>query len=178
MQAVTRCLLLCLIAFAASPAPGADQTADDLLFDMNDPARWKVGEFTSDKGQKKLPAGTVEAVEGKFGKAVLFSFAEGSRGGFFMAPVKPSLAWDQADGFSFWVKGDGSKSFGGIELIDADDFGQRFGYCFPIDSTEWRKFTVRWTDLTPELNGPLMDPKREGGYRPSRLGNFWFGKFF
>jgi lysophospholipase L1-like esterase len=92
------------------------------------------------------------------------------------AAVRPTPQWDQADGFSFWVKGDGSKSWGGIEMIDKSDFKLRYGYCFPIDSTEWHKITVPWRDLTPELSAPPVDAK--GGYAPSNFGNFWFGKWF
>ena len=53
-------------------------------------------------------------------------------------------AWDAADGISFWVKGDGSKNFGGIELIDHKDYALRYAYCFPLDSTEWKKITSLW----------------------------------
>jgi lysophospholipase L1-like esterase len=150
--------------------------ADDttVIFDM-DTVRHKVGEIT-DKDKKKVPAGTAELVDGKVGKAVKFSFVQGSSGGFVSAPVRPTPEWDTADGFSFWVKGDGSKAFGGIEMIDRSDFSKRYGYCFPIDSTQWRKVTVRWGDLTPELAAPLVDAK--AGYAPSGFGQFWFGKWF
>src|SRR4051812_9224418 len=120
-----------LAALLGSPALAVDdEPAGPVLFDM-DTLRFKVGEFT-DKDKQKVPAGGAELVDGKVGKAVRFTFAQGSSGGFVMAGMKGSPEWDHADGFSFWVKGDGSKSFGGIELIDASDFGIRFGYCFPI----------------------------------------------
>src|SRR5438309_2805811 len=91
-----------------------------VIFDM-DTVVHRPTEFTNGKGQK-LPAGTAELVEGKSGHAVKFTFLEGARGGFMTAPVLPTPQWDQSDGFSFWVKGDGSSNWGGIELVDRDDF--------------------------------------------------------
>jgi len=32
--------------------------------------------------------------------------------------------WDQADGFSFWVRGEGTEGFGGLEFIDDDEAGE------------------------------------------------------
>ena len=43
-----------------------------------------------------------------------FSFVEGARSGLATAWVHADTAdWDQADGLSFYVKGDGSQSWGG-----------------------------------------------------------------
>jgi hypothetical protein len=167
-------LLTLIIALAPVLTRAADNP--NIIFDM-DSVQHTVGQIT-DKDKKKIPAGTAELVDGKLNKAVKFSFVQGASGGFMTARVAPTLAWDAADGFSFYVKGDGSQSFAALELIDKSDFGIRFGYCFPIDNTDWRKITVRWTDLTPELAGPLLDPKDPAAYHPASLGNFWFGKWF
>jgi len=126
-------------------------------------------------GPEKRPIGRVELVAGKIGKACRFHFETGR--GFFTATVKPSPRWDGAAGFSFWIQGDGSRSWGGIELIDASDYRLRYGYCFPIDSRQWRKITVAWRDLAPELPaGKPVDAR--SGYAPSRFGNLWFGKWY
>ena len=135
----------------------------------------KPGEVTT-KDNKKVPAGTVELVDGQFGKACKFTLVESTSPQFFTAWVNPTDDWDQFDGFSFWVKGDGSKSCGGLEFIDGDDFGLRYGYCFPIQSTEWVKVTVPWSDVVPELSGPPVDAKQ--GYAPNRFRNVWVGKWF
>jgi lysophospholipase L1-like esterase len=147
--------------------------ADDVLFDM-ETIRHKPGEVKQKDGTK-VPIGTAEPVEGKVGKAVKFTFTEKSSG-FFFGSVKADPSWNDAAGFSFWVKGDGSNSFGGIELIDKSDFGLRYGYCFPIDSKEWKKIVVPWHDLIPELKAPPVDAK--SGYAPANFGSLWFGKFF
>ena len=61
--------------------------------------------------------------------------------------------------------------------IDAEDYALRYAFCFPIDSTEWRKITVPWRDLIPEL--PAGKPvDAEKGYPPSRFANIWFGKWY
>ena len=148
------CLLAGLVVISLAPAVlrGADAA---VIFDM-DSIVHSPGEFT-DARQVRQKAGVATQVEGKFAKAVKFSFVEGASGGFFTAPVLPTAEWDKAAGLSFWVKGDGT-------------------HCFPTDSTEWKKITVRWSDLVPELKGPLVDPKK--GFAPSHFGNFWFGKWF
>jgi len=165
--------LLMLVALGTqAPLLHAQSAGQTVILDM-DTARHRPTEF----GEKKTSTGTVEVVEGKFGKACKFTFAPDARGGFFAASVKATPEWDQAAGISFWVKGDGSQSWGGLEVIDASDFGLRYGCCFPIDSTEWRKITVPWCDLTAELpKGRLVDAK--AGYAPSGFGNLWFGKWY
>lgn len=147
--------------------------AEIIILDM-DTLRHRPSEVT-DKDKKKVLIGTVESVEGKFGKAVKFSFTE-TQAGFMTASPRGNAEWDKAKGFSFYVKGDGSTNFGGIEMIDANNFGLRYGYAFPLDSTEWRKIVVPWKDLIPELAGPLVGVS--GGYAPSSFGNLWFGKWF
>ncbi len=119
-----------------------------------------------------------ETVEGKFGKAVKFTF-EGEKGYFVPTPLRGKPEWDQAAGFSFWVKGDGTKGFGGIEFIWNDDYGARYDYMFPIDSTEWKKVVVAWRDLIPVMPTPaskFLDPK--SGNAPSKLTSLWFGKWW
>jgi lysophospholipase L1-like esterase len=145
-----------------------------IIFDM-DSVRHRAGEVTTEN-QQKVPIGSAELVDGKIGKAVHFSFRGGLGPGFMTAPATGSSYWDQAEGFSFYVKGDGSTNWAGLELIDREDYSLRYGYCFPLDSIEWRKIVVPWRDLIPELAAPLIDPRM--GYAPSRFGNFWFGKWF
>jgi lysophospholipase L1-like esterase len=153
---------------AADASPSA-------IFDLKT-IPFHASEFTN-KDNHKVSTGTIESIDdAKFGKTMKLSFVEGASGGFMMAHFPSAAGWDRADGFSFWVKGDGSNHWGGIELIDKDNFALRYAYCFPIDSTEWRKIVVAWRDLVPELAGPLVGVK--GGYDPSGFGYFSFGKWF
>lgn len=157
-----------MLVLATALAP----RAAELICDM-DTLRHRAGEFTN-KDKQKAPVGTAEVVEGTSGKAVQFRFSEGAQG-FFAAPVQGAPEWNRAAGFSFYVKGDGSTNWGGLELIDRNNFRQRYGFCFPIDSRAWRKVTVAWRDLVPELDGPPVDAA--GGYAPAGFGNLWFGKW-
>ena len=100
---------------------------------MVDPTIAKPQEVEG-KDKKKVPIGTIEVVDGKSGKAAKLTFPNGT--GSFTCPLKATPEWNQTDGFSFWVKGDGSDSLGGIELID-DTYAMRYAYAFPIDSTDW-----------------------------------------
>jgi lysophospholipase L1-like esterase len=121
--------------------------------------------------------GRSEVVEGHAGKAVKFSFDDASSGQFCITNLRGNADWDKAAGFSFWVKGDGSKTLGGLQFIWNDDYAARYDYAFPIDSTEWRKISVPWRDVLPVLPGaPLLDPK--GSHPPSKLSDLWFGKWW
>ena len=140
-----------------------------------DTVRHKPAEVTDAKKQK-VPVGSVELVEGRTGKAVRFAFTQPSAG-FMTAAVRGQPAWDKADGFGFWVRGAGDGTqWGGIELIDRDDFGLRYACCFPVAGRDWQRVTVRWDEMTPELKNPLMGGP--GGYQPSHLGQFWFGRWY
>ena len=77
-------------------------------------------------GKNKTPTGTVAVVAGKFGKACKFTFAPNARSGFFTCWAKATPEWDTAAGISFWVKGDGSDGWGGMELIDGSDYAFRY----------------------------------------------------
>ncbi len=166
-----RALTGLVVLVAARLAHGADSEKHAaVLFDM-DTARHQPT-----AGADKQPIGAIEVVPGRLGNACRFTFKEGARG-FFTAPVRSGPEFDRAGGISFWVKGDGSATWGGLEMIDGSDYALRYGYCFPIDSTEWRKVTVAWSDLVPELPaGDIVEPGQ--GYAPSRFGNLWFGKWF
>jgi len=168
--AILVCALIAISCLSTSGLGSSQEEPAATILDM-DSMQFTPGAFGGDK----TPVGTVEQVEGKLGQALRFSFAADSRGGFFMASIRPTPEWDKAAGISFWVKGDGSDSWGGVEMIDASDFRFRYGYWFPIDSTEWTKITVPWCDLIPELpSGQFVDPER--GYKPSHFGHLWFGK--
>jgi lysophospholipase L1-like esterase len=167
--------LLATIAILASALPlrAADEATGPVIFDM-ETCKHKPTDSDMPTGEKK-PCGTVESVEGKFGKACKFDFLETKNAQFMTASMKMPAEADSCDGFSFWVKGDGSDNFGGLEFIDGSDYKLRYGFCFPLKSTEWTKITVPWRDLIPEIAAPLVGAK---GYKPSRFGNLWFGKFY
>jgi lysophospholipase L1-like esterase len=123
--------------------------------------------------------GKLELVEGKVGKAVKFTFVDKCQNHFFTGNHRGTPPWDEAAGFSFWVKGDGSDHFGGLQFIWDDDFAVRYDYMFSIKSKEWTKVTVAWRDLVPALPGPkarLLDPAT--GNKPAKISALWVGKWW
>jgi lysophospholipase L1-like esterase len=123
--------------------------------------------------------GRAELVEGKVGKAVRFTFERDARSAFFAAGLRGGPEWDRAAGLSFWLKGDGSDSFMGLELIYDHDFAVRYDCCFSLRSKEWRKVTLAWRDFVPVLPGPRNKPLGgPGGNPPSKLSAVLIGKWW
>jgi len=151
-------------------ALGLLRAADEgALIDNMDQIRFRA---TNDKAKAEL-------VDGKIGKAVRFSFPEKCQNAFFTSNTRGKPEWDEAAGFSFWVKGDGSDHFGGLQFIYDDDFAVRYDYMFSIKSTEWTKVTVAWHDLVPALPGAkakMLGAK--DGNKPSKLSALWVGKWW
>ena len=88
-------------------------------------------------------------------------------------------AWDKAAGLSFWVKGDGSDHFGGLELIYDDDYAVRYDFAFPLKSTEWTKVVGPLARPCPRPAGREVGAARPGGgNKPSRISALWFGKWW
>ncbi|MBN2137461.1 MAG: SGNH/GDSL hydrolase family protein [Sedimentisphaerales bacterium] len=166
-----KCRIVQLVLIAVAAALSAAWGGETVIFDM-DTVRHKPT-----AGPDKEPVGKVSVVPGRFGDACLFGFRENRPSGFFTASVAADEKWNDSAGVSFYVKGDGSKSWAGLEMIDKSDYSLRYAFCFPIDSTQWRKVTVAWRELIPELpGGEPADSK--GGYAPSGFGNLWFGKWY
>jgi len=168
-QSLKQAAWVAIVLLAAATTVCAQGT---VIFDMDTPRHQPTT-----AGEDKHPIGTVEAVPGKLGGACRFSFIDGAQSGFFTTGVRASGEWDQAQGFSFWLQGDGSANWGGLELIDGADYSLRYGFCFPLDSTEWRQIMVPWCDVVPELPAGQR-VSAQGGYAPSKFANFWFGKWW
>ncbi len=157
-------LLICTSAAASMSSPregGLIASMDELRF--------------------QSPAGKGEAdlVEGKVGKAVHFHFDKGGQGAFFTTNLRGTPEWDKAQGFSFWVKGDGTDGTGGLEFIYDDDYAVRYDLAFPVKGIEWTKITVAWSDLVPVLPGQRAKPLgTKAGNLPSKLAGPWFGKWW
>lgn len=159
---------LLILLLGASPFVAAQDAAAPLINSMDDV-----------KVQNPKEKARAESVDGKVGKAVKFTFEDKCKSAFCITSVRATPEWDKAAGFSFWLKGDGSKHFGALQMIWNEDYAARYDVAFPLDSTEWRKITVAWRDLVPVLPSPAskpIDPKT--GNAPSKLGSFWFGKWW
>ena len=123
--------------------------------------------------------GSASLVNGQVGKAIRFRFEADAPGTFFVSNIRGKPEWDRAEGFSFWVRGNGSEGFGGLEFIYNDDYSVRYDYCFPLRNGEWRKIKVVWQDLVFVLPGPTAKPLgTPGGNPPSRLSAIFVGKWW
>jgi lysophospholipase L1-like esterase len=123
--------------------------------------------------------GSIEQVEGKTGKAVKFTYEDDCKSSFAFTRIRGKPEWDQAAGFSFWVKGDGSAHSGCLHVVWNEDYAQRYDVAFPLSNKDWTKVIVAWSDLTPSLsnaNSKPLDPK--GDRPPSKLGAMWVGKWW
>jgi lysophospholipase L1-like esterase len=125
------------------------------------------------------PKGTARLVAGKVGQAVEFHFDRDAQGNFAVSNIHGTPEWDRAAGFSFWIKGDGSEQFAGLQFIFDEDYAVRYDLVVPLKGAEWRKVTVGWDDLVPVLPGPRAKPLGgTDGNPPSRLSGLWFGRWW
>ncbi len=162
-------LRLLMVALAAvSGVVALSAAADGPIISTMDELNFKA---PKDKGK-------VELVDGKVGKAVRFSVEKDARSALFTSNLRGSAEWDKAAGLSFWVKGDGNDSFGGLQLIHDDDFAVRYDFCFPVKGKDWTKVTVAWGDFVPVLPGPKAKPLAVGSNLPSKVSALWFGKWW
>jgi len=121
----------------------------------------------------------VELVEGQDGNALQFTFPKDGPSVFAIGRARGQASWDQAAGFSFLAKGDGSPQVVGLQFIWGDDYGLRYDFAFPLTGSAWQKIVVPWRDLIPALPAPgakLIDAKN--GNAPSKLGPLWFGRWW
>ncbi len=74
-------------------------------------------------------------------------------------PLVDKLAASAAlyDGLSLLVKGDGSTTFGTIE-IRSDDYRNIFQAVLPLDSTDWKRVDLRWDDFFQMNDGVAEAP--------------------
>lgn len=164
---IMRCLFAAVAFVAVAVAPtradegGVIATMDELRF------------------QPPAANGREELVKGKVGGAVRFRFEKDARSTFFTSNIHGAPDWDRAAGLSFWVKGDGTDGFGGLQLIFDDDFAVRYDLAFPVKGAEWTKVNAAWRDFVPVLPGPRAKPLgTPGGNPPSKISALWFGKWW
>ena len=77
--------------------------------------------FKPMNGPDGQPVGSITPTEGPNEPAVQFSFRDKMSPAYINRWIVADQKWDEAAGLSFWIKGDGSDSWGGLELIDGND---------------------------------------------------------
>ncbi|HCE45821.1 MAG TPA: hypothetical protein DET40_19935 [Lentisphaeria bacterium] len=138
-------------------------------------------DFESVSGWEKQNGAQVEAADSasagkgavKFsGPGLAFKKVKGVK------TLKPDSLNDGYEGISFWVKGDGSDTYGTIVLCGQHPlwFPFKYAYSFPLKDTEWKKIVVPWDKFVPE--DPVYPIGTTGGMPPSgiqnlKIGNKW-----
>ena len=117
---------------------------------LDKPARWKV-----------VGGVTVEAAEGVNGQAgvVISHLPKGTAQLPFAFDDDQLDVFDQYQGVSFYVKGDGSDCWETIGLMH--NYNYTYLYFVPLKNTEWVKYTVAWRDFISE--GPCGMIQQSGG---------------
>ncbi|MBR4415549.1 MAG: SGNH/GDSL hydrolase family protein [Victivallales bacterium] len=124
------CLLMAIGCMALETMP---------LDKLDKPSRWKANGGV-----------TVEAADGVNGQAgVVISHLPKGTAQLQLAFDDDQLdVFDQYQGVSFYVKGDGSDCWETISLLH--NYNYTYNYFVPLKSTEWVKYTVAWCDFIPE----------------------------
>ena len=106
---------------------------------LDKPARWKANGGV-----------TVEAADGVNGQAgvVVSHLPKGTAQLQFAFDDEQMDLFDQYQGVSFYVKGDGSDCWEAIGLLN--NYNYTYYYFVPLKSMEWVKYTVAWRDFIPE----------------------------
>ena len=106
---------------------------------LDKPSRWKANGGV-----------TVEAADGVNGQAgvVVSHLPKGTAQLQFAFDDEQMDLFDQYQGVSFYVKGDGSDCWEAIGLLN--NYNYTYYYFVPLKSTEWVKYTVAWRDFIPE----------------------------
>ena len=106
---------------------------------LDKPSRWKANGGV-----------TVETAEGVNGQAgvVVSHLPKGTAQLQLVFDDDQFDVFDQYQGVSFYVKGDGSDCWETISLLH--NYNYTYNYFVPLKSTEWVKYTVAWRDFIPE----------------------------
>ncbi|MCW8129636.1 MAG: CIA30 family protein [Planctomycetota bacterium] len=159
---------LAALLLAAGQARGADEAP--LIDNGENASLWRS---YSGKPKPEIAA----SAAGHAGGAIKFTLPESSGPQFVGRSVNADASWDQTQGLSFWLKGDGSDHFIAVSLID-DSYTKRYAALVDLKSTEWRQVKLRWEDFVPEIVSADWMSRKDGNMKPSLVRALWFGRWF
>ena len=149
-----------------APAVTFTKLDPDLLDDMDRVKGWNVL-----KDAKTRPADSKAQGRG----AMHVDFPGRVRKKLRRRPLTQRLSWNDYEGISFQVKGDGSDSWGCLAI---QGWAGRLSYVhyFPLASAQWHQVTVPWHRFSPQ--GQFLPIGVPGGLPPSgidtiELGDRW-----
>ncbi len=140
-----------------------------LLDSMDDVSQWR----TKKDDERIVLSAEPSAHEGEAG--IRIAITEG----IFVLALKtfaPDPVWNDFDGLSFWLKGDGSENWGCVRL-QAGSYEKGYVGTFPLRDTDWHQVTLAWQDLVPGHHG-VPELGTRDGFRPGDVnligwGNSW-----
>lgn len=164
---------ICLLAGARLPAEASAEAGaaqeGKLLDSMDDVSQWR----TKKDDERIALSADPSAHEGEAGLHIDITK------GIFVLALKtfaPDAGWNDFDGLSFWLKGDGSENWGSVRL-QAGSYDKGYVGTFPLRDTDWHQVTLAWPDLVPahhkvpELG--TRDAFRPGDVNLIGWGNSW-----
>jgi lysophospholipase L1-like esterase len=155
-------IALGLVLLAAACSAGETKVVDS----MDSPTGWR----------KK--AGTALALDAKPHEgagALAIKVKAKSRFTTAMRIAKPDAAWNDYDGLSFWVKGDGSNNVASIAL-QAGKWGNDWMAPVPLKNTEWHQVAIAWSDFVPyNIRVPALGSA--DGFKPGDVTIIHLGAF-
>ncbi len=131
--------LVLWLSVAATAAPGALVVAD-----FEEPQEFRIAESVAGSLRYEFAS---EENRGHF-LCVEFTRLQNSGFAYIYLPIADALSGsaEDYDGISFMVRGDGSSTFGTVEMR-FDGFVNIFQAVFPLDCTEWRRVDIRWDEF-------------------------------
>ena len=161
MKRIAWCVVLCLVVSSAFAETKVLDTMDDV-------STWK----TNHKDKRIVMVADEAPKEGK--AAVRFDSQVATTFAICYRLFKPDAAWNDYDGFAFWVKGDGSRNFGCMRL-QAGSWGRAWLGNFPLKNTEWHEVKLAWKDFVPAGAG-TPELGDADGFKPGNITLIAFGK--
>ncbi len=160
-----RRLMVLAILLCAGLATAGEKSERVLLYDFDTPFRIQEKSPGSVTAEVKTDADGARRLE--------LAFKRDAKSG--MAYVQPAIQNVLAtkgplmSGLSFDAKGDGSKTFGLIE-IRTDDYTNIFQAVFPLVSKEWTRIEIPWEEFFQ-----INDNVKDAALDLAKVSNFSFG---
>jgi lysophospholipase L1-like esterase len=160
------------LLIAGAAMAGAATTGDAVLVDaMDQAAQWSTGPV---KGTPPATAAPCEGRDGRPAAALAVQVSVGKLSAVVSHALQPDATWNEYDGLSFWVKGDGSENWANIRLQGGDS-SRLWVASFPLRQTQWHEVRVAWGDFVPTTM--LADELGAvEGARPGNVTRIGFGK--
>jgi len=165
---VRRAVPVFWVFMLAVPCLAGEAAPTKVVDSMDDPSGWR----NRNKAAMEL---TADPKPHEGAAALSIKIKPGTR---FLTAVrvhKPDPAWNDYDGLSFWVRGDGSGEVASI-AIQAGKWGNSWMAPIPLKNTEWHQVAIAWRDFVPySIRVPALGSV--DGFKPGNVSVIMLGAF-